>query len=60
MTHQEIIASAIANGKLMRNGVPPIANVLDILPESLLEEVNDQAENVLKELENNGLIINAK
>jgi hypothetical protein len=44
---KRIIAAAIANARGMRRGVPPIINVLDILPPKLRDEVLDDAENVL-------------
>jgi hypothetical protein len=46
----EIIASAIANARGMRRGVPSIRNVLDLLPAKLREEVMDDAKNVYHEL----------
>lgn len=49
-----VIASAIANARGMRRGVPTIANVLDMLPEKLVDEVMDDANNVLKELKTAG------
>jgi hypothetical protein len=56
METQEIIAAAIANARGMRRGMPAIANVLDLLPEKLREEVMDDAANVITELIANKLI----
>lgn len=53
MTEKEIIATAIANARGMRRGVPTISNVLDLLPDKLKDEVLDDADNVIKELEEN-------
>lgn len=36
-------AAAIANARVMRRGSPPIANILDVLPPKLLEEVMEDA-----------------
>jgi len=57
MEINEIIASAIANARGMRRGVPTISNVLDLLPEKLREEVMDDAENVISELTKAGFTI---
>lgn len=57
MSHQEIIASAIANSRGMRRGVPPILNILGMLPQKLVDEVMDEAQNVIDELKENGLDI---
>lgn len=53
---QKTIAEAIANARGMRRGVPTISNILDMLPEKLVDEVMDDAANVYKELENKGLL----
>ena len=57
MEINEIIASAIANARGMRRGVPTISNVLDLLPEKLRDEVMDDAENVISELTKAGFTI---
>lgn len=53
---QKIIASAIANARGMRRGVPSISNVLDMLPENLVEEVMDDAKNVYIDLRDKDLL----
>jgi hypothetical protein len=40
-------AAGIANERGGRRGMPPIANVLDLLPEKLREEVTDDAKAAL-------------
>lgn len=49
----EMIATAIANARGNRRGVPSITNVLDILPTKLKEEVMDDAKAVMKLIEKN-------
>lgn len=49
-----IVASAIANARGGRRGVPPVVNVLDLLPESLRTEVLDDARAVVVALEREG------
>ena len=41
-------AAAIANQRVMRRGSPAIANVLDVLPQKLLDEVLDDARAALE------------
>lgn len=41
------IATAIANARGGRRGVPPIVNILDVLPEKLVNEVLDDADAVI-------------
>lgn len=53
---KEIIASAIANARGARHGVPNIANVLTVLPEKLKKEVYDDADSIINELKKNGVI----
>jgi hypothetical protein len=53
---KKLIASAIANARGMRHGVPTVSNVLDILPEKLKTEVLDDADNVIKILKENKLL----
>jgi hypothetical protein len=36
-------AAAIANARGMRRGIPPIVNVLDALPSTLIDEVTEDA-----------------
>ena len=50
VTRVEVIASAIANARGMRRGMPPIENILDLLPERLREEVIDEAQWVERKL----------
>lgn len=57
---KEIIAGAIANARGMRRGMPPVSNILDMLPEKLKNEVNDDAENIIKELSEKGYSITDK
>lgn len=47
---RETIAAAIANARGGRRGMPPIVNILDVLPEKLRNEVLDDADHVLKAL----------
>ncbi len=54
---KEIIASAIANARGMRRGMPSVSNVLDILPEKLKNEVREDAENIIKELQTADYVI---
>lgn len=51
---KEIIASAIANARGHRNGVPQIKNVLDILPPKLKDECFEDADIILTELKTAG------
>jgi hypothetical protein len=46
----KIVAAAIANARGGRRGMPPIKNILDILPAKLREEVLDDASTVLAAL----------
>ena len=46
----KIVAAAIANARGGRRGMPPIKNILDILPAKLREEVLDDASAVLAAL----------
>lgn len=57
---KEIIAGAIANARGMRRGMPPVKNILDMLPEKLKNEVNDDADNIIKELTANSYSITDK
>lgn len=57
MSRQEIIASAIANARGGRRGIPMIKNVLDVLPEKLRDEVMDDAAAVLRALADDGVIV---
>jgi len=57
MDIKTIIASAIANARGMRRGVPTISNVLDVLSCGLKEEVLGDAENIIKELKEAGFEI---
>ena len=50
MTQQEVIATVLTNQKFMRNGCPPIVNVLDMLPAKLREEVMGDAQAVIDAL----------
>lgn len=50
MSEQQVIATVLANQKIMRNGCPPIVNVLDMLPQKLKDEVLDDAQAVLDAL----------
>jgi len=54
---KEIIASAIANARGMRRGMPPVSNILDMLPEKLKDEVLHDAENIIKELQTADYVI---
>ena len=54
---QSIIAAALANARGMRNGVPPIANVLDFVPDNVHEQVVRDAELVLGELKAAGFVV---
>jgi hypothetical protein len=49
LTRSEIVAAAagIANARGGRRGMPPIANILELLPLELLDEVLDDAEAAL-------------
>ena len=47
---EEKVATALANARGGRRGMPPIENVLEMLPPKLLEEVMDDAKQVLKVL----------
>jgi len=47
LTDREKIAAAIANARGGRRGMPPIINILEILPEKLKLEVLDDADAVL-------------
>jgi hypothetical protein len=46
----ERVASAIANARGNRRGVPQIVNILDLLPMKLLSEVTEEAEAALEAL----------
>ena len=48
MSVEEIAAAAIANERGGRRGMPPITNVLELLPDNLLEEVMGDAKAVLE------------
>lgn len=50
MTVKQIIATAMANARGMRKGMPSIGNVISLLPETLQAELIDDTENVLVEL----------
>lgn len=39
----KVIAAAIANARGGRRGMPPIVNILDLLPQKLRDEVIDDA-----------------
>ena len=39
-----IVAECIANARGMRRGIPPITNILDLLPDKLRAEVMDDAD----------------
>ncbi len=56
-TVRDVIASAIANARGWRHGVPTVKNVLEMLPEKLTKEVFEDADTILKELNENGFII---
>lgn len=47
----EAAAAAIANARGGRRGVPPITNVLELLPEKLRREVMEDAEAALAAVE---------
>lgn len=51
---KEIIASAIADMRGFRNGVPKMKNILDFLPDKLKKEVFEDADNIIKELREQG------
>lgn len=55
-----IIASAIANSRAMRRGMPSVTNVIDLLLSPIKEELLDDADNVINELEKNGISIEEK
>lgn len=57
---KDIIAGAIANARGMRRGMPPVSNILDMLPEKLKNEVREDAENIIKELSEKGYSITDK
>ena len=42
------VASAIANVRGMRRGAPTIGNILDVLPKKIVQELEDDAEAVLR------------
>jgi len=48
MSIEELAAAAIANQRGGRRGMPPITNVLELLPNNLLEEVKEDAQAVLR------------
>jgi hypothetical protein len=54
MTYQETIAAAIANARGGRRGMPPIKNILDVLPSKLRDEVMDDASAVIAALKAQG------
>lgn len=45
---REQIAAALANARGMRRGVPPITNVLDLVPQEIKAELLDDADQVLE------------
>lgn len=47
---QTIIAETLVNQRVMRNGSPALTNPLDILPPRLLNEVMEDAKEILKAL----------
>jgi hypothetical protein len=47
---RDVIAAAIANARGMRRGAPSMANVLEILPPKLKNEVLDDADNIIAAL----------
>lgn len=61
MSRQEIIASAIANARAGRRGVPPVKNVLEIIRSisggKLYNEVMDDAHAVMSALAEDGVIL---
>lgn len=61
MSRQEIIASAIANARAGRRGVPPVKNVLEMIKPiadgKLYNEVMDDARAVLSALAEDGVIL---
>jgi hypothetical protein len=46
----EMVASVLANARGMRRGMPPIINILELLPADLVKEVREEAEAVLSAL----------
>lgn len=48
---RRVLAATIANARIMRHGHPGITNILDMLPEHLLEGVLYDADAVLRLLE---------
>ena len=52
---QHVIAAAIANARGGRRGMPPIKNILDLLPAKLQDEVLDEALAVIDALRQIGL-----
>lgn len=50
------VVAALANARGMRRGVPPITNVVDILPTQVRRELEDDAEQVLKALGHEALV----
>jgi len=54
MTQEKIdlVAEVLANRRGLRNGMPPITNILDLLPGDIKQQVVDDATAVLEVLEN--------
>ena len=50
VSSQRIVAEAIVNAKGARRGVPPINNIMQILPQPLLNEVTEEADAVIAAL----------
>ena len=53
-----VVAAAIANARGGRRGMPPIVNILELLPTTLLAEVMADAEAVLSAMEQGGFTWN--
>jgi hypothetical protein len=51
----ELAAAAIANERGGRRGMPPISNVLDMLPRHLRDELMEDARAALEAIPDNGL-----
>ncbi len=52
-----IVARELANARGARHGVPPIGNILDLLPPKLLYEVLDDADAVIAALRDIGVAL---
>ena len=52
-----IIARELANAKGARRGMPPIGNILDLLPRHLLEEVLADSDAVIAVLRASGVAL---